>query len=268
MYFWRDEVGAPDITTSPLWHAQYSTVECPNIAPPWTDWAFWQFTSSGSVEGIAGGVDVNRFNGDRDQLLAMTVQPVACGTIDPSGGVVDDGDPCFRGGGPSQFLRRPTDAGEGGDLVWTHTIDDVADANFAQWNLDLVEGGRYRVEVSTPAAYAESKQARYWIRAGGVESEVVLDQTAVDGWQSLGEFDFVSGADQYVYVGDNTGEPVGDQVRIVFDAVRLTRVDGPPGEVPGEEPPVDEPGDGGCSTSSPSGVLLGLLALMFLRRRR
>src|SRR6185436_10345189 len=34
-YFWRDSLGAPDFTGSPLWHAQYSTASCPNIAPPW-----------------------------------------------------------------------------------------------------------------------------------------------------------------------------------------------------------------------------------------
>jgi len=38
-YFWRDSVGAPDITTSALWHAQYTSASCPNIAPPWADWA-------------------------------------------------------------------------------------------------------------------------------------------------------------------------------------------------------------------------------------
>lgn len=268
-YFWRDSVGAPDFTSSPLWHAQYTSAECPNIPPPWSDWAFWQFTSTGSVAGIAGNVDVNRFNGTRDQLLAMTVQPAPCGTLDASGGTIDDGDACFYGGGPAAFLRKPTDAGEGGDLVWTHAIDADADANYARWSVNLAEGGRYRVEVSTPAAYAESKQTRYKIRANGVETEVVIDQTAVDGWQTLGDFDFATGGDQFVYAGDNTGEPVADQVRVVFDAVKLTRLDPPSDDQPGEEPTGDEPpGEGGCSTGSPTGLVLGMLALLLVRRRR
>src|SRR6185436_19864854 len=73
-YFWRDQVGAPDFTSSPLWHAQYTSAECPNIAPPWADWAFWQYTSSGSVAGIPGNVDTNRFNGTIDDLRQMTMQ--------------------------------------------------------------------------------------------------------------------------------------------------------------------------------------------------
>src|SRR5262249_30212815 len=70
-YFWRDSVGGPDLTTSPLWHAQYTTAACPNIADPWTDWAIWQYTSTGAVDGIAGNVDVDRWNGNRASLDAF-----------------------------------------------------------------------------------------------------------------------------------------------------------------------------------------------------
>jgi lysozyme len=70
-YFWRDEVGAPDLTGSPLWHAQYTSEPCPRIAPPWRDWAFWQFTQAGRVAGISGDVDLDRWNGTRDELAAF-----------------------------------------------------------------------------------------------------------------------------------------------------------------------------------------------------
>ncbi|MEO8702624.1 MAG: GH25 family lysozyme [Kofleriaceae bacterium] len=267
-YFWRDQVGAPDLTTSPLWHAQYSSIECPNIAPPWQDWAFWQFTSSGSIAGIAGNVDVNRFNGTRDQLLALTSGEVrACGTIERDGGVIDDGDACFSAGGPQSSLRHVASAGEGDDLIWTHTTEGATEANFAQWNLAFAEPGRYKLEVATSAAFAQSKQARYVVHVSGADHEVVIDQTAVDGYQSLGEFDVAAGADQFVHLGDNTGELLANNIQLVFDSVRVTRI-GDPGD-PGE-PGTEDPGkDGGCSTTGgASGIALALLGIVVGLRRR
>jgi len=67
--FWRDKVAGADFTQSDLWNAQYTTALCANIPVPWSTWYFWQFTESGTVAGITppmgGGVDVNRWNGDR-----------------------------------------------------------------------------------------------------------------------------------------------------------------------------------------------------------
>ena len=276
-YFWRDQVGAPAFAAgSPLWHAQYSSASCPNIPEPWSDWAFWQYTSSGSVDGIAGNVDMNRFNGTYDDLMALTgatgPEPVTpCGTIAAAGGTIDDGDPCFSGGGPEASMRRVTSAGEGGDLVWTHTTEDATEANYGHWTLDLEAAGTYRVEVYTAAAFAESKSARYEIRAAGADHEVALDQTAADGWQSLGEHVFAAGGDQSIHLADNTGELLADRVQLVFDAVRLTPVtpgdDFGKGSGSDDEAPV--PSEGGCSTAGGNaGWLLGLALVGVVRRRR
>ncbi len=63
-YFWQDNVGNSQAYDDyPLWHAQYTSAACPNIADAWADWAFWQYSSTGSVSGISGDVDMNRFNG-------------------------------------------------------------------------------------------------------------------------------------------------------------------------------------------------------------
>jgi lysozyme len=70
LYFWRDHVGA-DLTRSPLWHAQYTEEPCPRLAPPWTDWTIWQYTNKGSVDGISGSVDLDRWRGDRASLDAF-----------------------------------------------------------------------------------------------------------------------------------------------------------------------------------------------------
>jgi lysozyme len=66
-YFWQDNVGSDAYADYPLWHAQYTTAPCPNIADQWSDWAIWQYTSSGNVGGITP-IDRNRFNGDEVAL--------------------------------------------------------------------------------------------------------------------------------------------------------------------------------------------------------
>lgn len=269
-YFWRDQVGAPDLTQSPLWHAQYTTATCPNIAPPWDDWAFWQYSSAGTVAGIGGNVDMNRFNGTYEELVALTnvTPPVSCGEIDAAGGIVDDGDPCFRAGGPPASLRTVSTVGEGGDLIWTHTTEDATEANFAQWNLRLAEAGRYKVEVSTPAAFAQSTQALYVIQAGTETHEVAIDQTAGDGWQSLGEYEFAGGPDQFVHLGDNTGEPLAGNTQLVFDSVRLTRMSAPSDPTDPTDPTTDPKGEGGgCNVGGTAGFAV-LAAVAAIRRRR
>jgi GH25 family lysozyme M1 (1,4-beta-N-acetylmuramidase) len=281
-YFWRDSVGAPDITTSPLWHAQYTTAACPNIAPPWTDWAIWQYSSSGTVAGISGNVDMNRWNGDEASLQAFLGPPNSgggggtttepCGTIGAAGGVIDDGDKCFEGGGPEASMRKVSTAGEDGDLVWTHTTEDATEENYGTWNLNFAEAGRYRVEVYTDSSFAQSKQAKYLVQAGAAETDVVIDQTATSGWQALGEFDFEAGGDQWIHLADNTGEPLANNVQIVFDAVRVTRLVDDTGS-DGDQ--YDNPGDeGGCNAGGGGASALVLLAFVGLglrprsRRRR
>lgn len=283
-YFWRDSVGAPNVLPSPLWHAQYSSAACPNIPSPWTTWAIWQYSSSGRVSGISGNVDMNRFNGTRTQLLALTgastPPPPAtpCAVVPTEGGTIDDSSTCFTGGGPAASLRKVGSAGIGGGLTWTYTTADATEANFGEWALELATSGRYRVEISTPAAFAKSKQARYVVHSDGADHEMALDQAAVDGWQSLGELDFAAGGMQSVHVGDDTGEPTSERVQLAFDAVRLTRVgdhrlgDGAPDPSDGTDPAAPTDGAGCAAAGSTSGSALALLpvlgSLVVLRRRR
>ncbi len=42
-----------------------STAKTPAEAYPGQDWHFWQYTSTGLIDGIEGGVDINLFNGNR-----------------------------------------------------------------------------------------------------------------------------------------------------------------------------------------------------------
>jgi GH25 family lysozyme M1 (1,4-beta-N-acetylmuramidase) len=279
-YFWQDQVGGVDMTRNPLWEAQWGSA-CPDTPSPWKAWTFWQYTATGKVDGITGDMDLDRFNGDRAALVAFANQSAACGVIDAAGGVVDDGDPCFVPGGSPMYLRAVTGTGWEGDLTWTHATSSASEANFATWQLYLAQAGRYRVEVYTPTAYAQSRQARYVVAHAGATDTVTIDQAAVDGWQSLGELDFAAGGMQSVHLGDNTGEPVSASVQLVFDAVRLTRIDpdggGGPGTTGGGDAGIggDDGGSprGGCAAGGGGGrtAWIGLgaaIALAATRRRR
>ncbi|MCF4141050.1 lysozyme [Streptomyces sp. Tue 6430] len=55
---------------SPLWVAHWNTA-APTVPSGFPTWTVWQYTASGSVSGVSGGVDRNQFNGTRDRLLAL-----------------------------------------------------------------------------------------------------------------------------------------------------------------------------------------------------
>jgi GH25 family lysozyme M1 (1,4-beta-N-acetylmuramidase) len=77
-YFWRDAVGAPSDLASRyrLWLPSYpadpnSTTFRPLVPAGWSTWTFWQYTSTGSVPGIVGNVDINRFCCDAGTLAGL-----------------------------------------------------------------------------------------------------------------------------------------------------------------------------------------------------
>lgn len=82
-YYWQDHVASNEFNEYPLWHAAYPNAcqppnapppectSCPNLADQFDDWQFWQYTSSGSVPGISGNVDLNIFNGSLDDLKSL-----------------------------------------------------------------------------------------------------------------------------------------------------------------------------------------------------
>jgi GH25 family lysozyme M1 (1,4-beta-N-acetylmuramidase) len=61
--FWAAIGAPPAFGANPLWIANYG-VACPDVPnPSWTNWSFWQHSESGSVAGISGPADLDRFNG-------------------------------------------------------------------------------------------------------------------------------------------------------------------------------------------------------------
>jgi GH25 family lysozyme M1 (1,4-beta-N-acetylmuramidase) len=267
--FWRDTVGGADYSQYPLWIANYSAT-CPPIPDPWTKWTFHQYSSTAHIPGITQNtVDVDKFNGTLDQLKALGTN-LPCDVIAPQGGIIDDSSPCFVAGGNVQSIRHVS-AGYGSALQWTYTSDAPQPTNDGVWQLNLAEAGHYRVEISTPAPYAQSKQAVYQVTHAGATDRIMLDQSKQDGWQVLGDLDFAVGADQAIRLDDNTGEPLSTNTQLVFDAIRLTRVDGPPdpGTPVDAGMPTSGHPSGGCNArGSSTGWLAVALVAFAVRRRR
>ena len=63
--FWS-QIGYGTSQTT-LWVAHWG-VASPSVPSSWPDWTFWQYTSSGSVDGISGNVDLDSFHGALEDL--------------------------------------------------------------------------------------------------------------------------------------------------------------------------------------------------------
>ena len=60
--FWNSALGGADFTDLKLWVAHWG-VACPTAPSGWGGWYMWQTTSSGSIPGIPGRVDLNQTAG-------------------------------------------------------------------------------------------------------------------------------------------------------------------------------------------------------------
>ncbi len=192
--------------------------------------------------------------------------PPTCAPISAEGRTIDDTDACFEKSGTDTSWYAGT-KGSDGTCIFTYTTDDPQADNQASWKLVFDTDGRYRVEVYTDASLAQTRLARYTVAHAGGSTDVVIDQSATTGYQSLGEFEFVAGEPFSVHLGDNTGETYvsSAKIAIMFDAVRVTPADGT-GDGSGD----DDPAAAGCSAGGSNATsLVGLLLLgLVLRRRR
>ena len=75
--FWRYQMdNTTEFADRPLWIADYNGASQPTMPLPggWKDWTFWQYTGNGRVDGVSTPIDLNTFNGDKAELLALTRQ--------------------------------------------------------------------------------------------------------------------------------------------------------------------------------------------------
>lgn len=198
-----------------------------------------------------------------------------CLPIPADGATIDETDGCVQIMGPSQYWRYEQGVGFEGSLYWTNAFESDNHSNWARWALELESAGAYEVEVYIEPAFALHTETRYEIEHRGEKSKVVIDQSAADGWHSLGVFDFAAGGGQHLALYDNSDSAVAEGQHIAADAIRVT----PSFEEPEPEPqPEPEPGleevdemAAGCSSGGGGSGLGGLLLLVgiaLLGRRR
>jgi lysozyme len=71
--FWQ-KIGNPSkYSDCPIWVAHYTRAAGPNLPKGWSDYTIWQYSQSGTVDGVRGDCDVNLFNGDPDALTQLLV---------------------------------------------------------------------------------------------------------------------------------------------------------------------------------------------------
>ena len=177
-----------------------------------------------------------------ERLLGAPAKP--CDTIPAQGKTLDDENACFELLGNLQFWRVINTAGHAGRLYWTYAYTASSPGSYARWKLHLEEAGLYRVEVYLEPEYAQSKEAIYKVRHAGQVEQLRLDQSAGAGWRPLGQWRFAQGGDQHVEINDNTGEARSLERKLMADAIRLVRLDGPApdpdmGRTPPDMGPID-----------------------------
>jgi lysozyme len=76
---WFGDVALTDarLAQYPLFIATLSS--CASVPPPWTKAVFWQYSFTGTVSGIPGQVDMDRFFGTLAELVAYADGPVDAG---------------------------------------------------------------------------------------------------------------------------------------------------------------------------------------------
>lgn len=73
-YFWRTAMAnTSEFTRYPLWIADYWNGPGPHtpLVGGWPNWAFWQYTATGTIPGVPGQVDLSRGNAGVLQALAF-----------------------------------------------------------------------------------------------------------------------------------------------------------------------------------------------------
>jgi GH25 family lysozyme M1 (1,4-beta-N-acetylmuramidase) len=89
-YFWKTKMAnSTAFTNHPLWAASYTTSKTLTLFGGWGFYTFWQYTSSATMRGLPGKVDMSRFNGTLDRLNVLAKRaPAPAPTPAPAPGSV------------------------------------------------------------------------------------------------------------------------------------------------------------------------------------
>ena len=70
--YWNQTLrGASRFSRYMLWVAHYTSSTAPTLPRGFEDYALWQFSEQGQIDGIKGNVDLDRFNGSLEELTAL-----------------------------------------------------------------------------------------------------------------------------------------------------------------------------------------------------
>jgi GH25 family lysozyme M1 (1,4-beta-N-acetylmuramidase) len=133
-YFSSNAIDTTGLDAYPLFIAAWTTASCFNVPGPWVKAAFWQYSSTGTVSGISGHVDRDRFIGTLAALqsFALGGASVDGGTdaSPPNGGALDAGEGGYGDG----------DAKDGGGPVGA-TAETGADSSDGTGNDSATDDG-------------------------------------------------------------------------------------------------------------------------------
>lgn len=77
-HFWKTAMADTSIFARyPLWIADYSGGDEPEVPGNWATWTFWQTTDRGAVPGIRGGTDVNIYSGAQGDFARYANMPTS-----------------------------------------------------------------------------------------------------------------------------------------------------------------------------------------------
>ena len=95
--------------------------------------------------------------------------------------------------------------------------------NSGKWMADLEAAGNYEIFAYIPGDHATTTNASYRIRHHGENAGRTINQSLYQNeWVSLGIYYFDGSSDEFVTLGDNTGE-TGSSTNVVFDALKFVK---------------------------------------------
>lgn len=140
----------------------------------------------------------------------------------------------------SSWLEGPNSCGYNVHAWYTRSTTGTA-SHWGRWQLDVMQPGWYTVEVYAPycrTGFGDTHGARYEVHHVSGVNTVTVDQGDNLGlWVSLGDYYFVPGSGNYIYLTNKTA--TDSNLGIWFDAIRLRPQTALPPTVTIQQPPAD-----------------------------
>ncbi len=174
-------------------------------------WNFWQYTSTGSVPGISGNVDLDVFNGTTAQLSTW---------VATAGGVVSD-----------IIIDNPAATIVGSWSTGTTAVDRYGSdyrfkaqgtgSAYLQYKPTIVTAGNYQIYEWHSIGSNRTTGAPHVISYNGGSVTINVNQQLNGGrWNLLGTFNLVNGAINYVRITDGFTDAgqvaIADAIKFVY----------------------------------------------------